>query len=222
MERYVPAAGIGALNRFYDLGIAAVMREPTWRPLLVNEVAAVEPRFVVDVGCGTGTLTTKLVAEGRKVVGVDGDPSVLTLARRKKDADRVAWRVGLSDHLPLSDGVVDALVMSLLLHHLSTHLKKATLTEAHRVLRPGGLLLVADWGRAHDPVMRASYVGLQLLDGFANTADNVRGLVPGFMEEAGFTKPERLKRIRTAFGSFELLRATKSTSAALTTGPSTS
>jgi SAM-dependent methyltransferase len=219
MERYVPAAGIGALNRFYDLGIAAVMREPTWRPLLVREVSATKPTVVVDVGCGTGTLTTKLVADGRQVIGVDGDPGILTQAQRKKHADRVAWRVGLSDHLPLADGIADVVVMSLLLHHLTTRLKQLSLSEAHRVLRPGGRLLVADWGAAHDPMMRAGYLGLQLLDGFENTADNVRGLVPGFIESAGFTTPERLQRIRTVFGSFEVLSSAKSTSAALTSGP---
>lgn len=76
-----------------------------------------------------------------------------------------------------------------------------------RVLRPGGILFVADWGKPHGPGMRAAFFGLQLQDGFANTADHVRGLVPRYIADAGFTGVERIDRLRTVVGTFEILRA---------------
>jgi SAM-dependent methyltransferase len=148
--RYVPAAGRAAFTGLYDAVVAATMRERRWRAELVRRAAGVAPPGgrIVDVGAGTGTLAIAL-AGGRpdaEVVAVDRDPAALRIARRKRGAERVVWRDGLADALPLDDGCADAAVMSLLLHHLDRAGKLAALREARRVLRPGGTLLVADWG----------------------------------------------------------------------------
>ena len=113
--RYVPAAGIDALTGVYDVGVRLTMREGRWRRLIVDEIAAVEPRIVVDVGCGTGTLTIAAADELResRVVGLDGDRKVLDLARRKDGSERVEWVEGLADELPFGDGEVDALMTTL-------------------------------------------------------------------------------------------------------------
>ena len=83
--RYVPAAGIDALTGVYDVGVRLTMREGRWRRLIVDEIATTDPRVVLDVGCGTGTLTIAAADELReaRVVGLDGDRKVLDLARRK-------------------------------------------------------------------------------------------------------------------------------------------
>ncbi|MHB1242982.1 MAG: class I SAM-dependent methyltransferase, partial [Gaiellaceae bacterium] len=96
---------------------------------------------------------------------------------------------------------------SLLFHHLTLDGKRATLAEARRVLRPGGELHIADWGRPHDPLMRAAFLPVQLLDGFATTADNVRGALPALVAAAGFDPVRETRRRRTAFGTLTFLRA---------------
>jgi ubiquinone/menaquinone biosynthesis C-methylase UbiE len=208
--RYVPAAGRESLTRFYDLGIRLTMREKTWRPALADAVAVGEPATVVDVGCGTGTLTLAIAARTTaQVFGVDGDPAILALAGEKVGAGGVQWREAYADRLPFDDASVDRVVTSLVLHHLAPETKAAALAEMHRVLRPGGLLFVADWGKPHGPGTRAAFFALQLLDGFANTADHARGLLPRYVADAGFTDVERLDRLRTIAGSFEILRATR-------------
>lgn len=205
-ERYVPAAGIESLTRFYDLGVRLTMRERRWRPRLIQRIVSEEPRVVVDMGCGTGTLTIPLAEEtGARVIGVDGDPKILGHARRKSGANRVEWHEGLADDLPLGDAEADVVVSSLVFHHLPRRTKCAALAEAHRVLRPGGLLLIADWGEPHDRAMRAAFFALQCLDGFENTEDNRRGLLPHLIEEAGFEPPTRTQRLRTVVGTFEVL-----------------
>jgi ubiquinone/menaquinone biosynthesis C-methylase UbiE len=212
-ERYVPAAGRASLTRAYDTVLALTMRERRWRPALAAAVVAgVEPGgVVVDVGSGTGTLAIALAAARPdvEVIGVDGDPEVRALAARKPGAERVGWRDGLAGSLPLDDASADRVVMSLLLHHLAPDGKRAALGEARRVLRPGGSLHIADWGRPRDPLTRLGFLALQLVDGFEGTRDHAAGRLPAFVAGAGFAAPEVARRLRTVWGSLELLRATR-------------
>jgi len=142
-------------------------------------------------------------------VFVGSDPDALALALGKPGAARVSWSEGLATSLPLPDTGADAVVMSLLLHHLAPAAKRAALAEAARVLQPGGRLHIADWGRPHDPLMRAAFFVLQLADGFEGTRDHAAGLLPRLVAEAGFGDVTRTDRLRTAWGSLDLLAATK-------------
>jgi ubiquinone/menaquinone biosynthesis C-methylase UbiE len=208
--RYVPAAGRESLTKFYDLGIKITMREGAWRSALAEAVTAGAPATIVDIGCGTGTLTLAIAARTTaKVVGIDGDAKILALARKKSGAEAIDWREAYADRLPLDDASVDRVVTSLVLHHLAPETKVAALNEMFRVLRPGGGLFVADWGKPHGPATRAAFFGLQLLDGFANTGDHARGLIPRYIGDAGFVDIARIDRLRTIAGTFEILRATR-------------
>jgi SAM-dependent methyltransferase len=208
-ERYVPAAGRRALTRLYDPAVALTMREATFRGRLRDQVldGLAAGGSVADVGCGTGTLAIALAASGAQVIGVDGDPEVLALAQAKPGADAVQWRKGPATALPLAGGTVDRVVMSLLLHHLDAGAKRAALAEAVRVLRPGGRLHVADWGRPRDPLMRAAAWALARIDGPEGLREHVDGALPGLLADAGFVAVGVHDRLRTAWGSLELLSA---------------
>jgi SAM-dependent methyltransferase len=142
-----------------------------------------------------------------RVIGVDGDPQILEIARAKAGSERVDLRCGDATALPLEDGTAAAVVCSLLLHHLAPHAKAQALREARRVLRPGGTLNVADWGRPADPVAAAGFAVLQLIDGREGMRDHGAGRLPALIEAAGFETPTRAARLRTPFGTLELLRA---------------
>jgi ubiquinone/menaquinone biosynthesis C-methylase UbiE len=212
-DRYVPAAGRAAFTGAYDAVLALTMRERRWRPALTEAVLAGLPASgtVVDVGSGTGTLAIALAAArpDAQVIGVDGDERVQALARRKRGAARVQWRHGLAGELPLPDGSADRVVMSLLLHHLGPDGKQAALTEARRVLRAGGRLHIADWGRPAGAAMRAAFFALQLIDGFDGTRDHAAGRLPQFVADAGFADVSTHRRLRTAWGSLELLQGVR-------------
>jgi ubiquinone/menaquinone biosynthesis C-methylase UbiE len=208
---FVPAAGRAGLTRFYDATIALTMREQLFRGLLADQVLSGLPDGgrIADVGAGTGTLAIALAraAPTATIDGIDTDPEILAIARAKDDAEKVTWTEGPAARLPLADADCDRVVISLVLHHLDAAAKRAALAEAHRVLRVGGRLHVADWGPAQDPLMRSTFFVLQLIDGFAGTRDHVAGRLPELIEAAGFSALRRHNRLRTAWGSLELLSA---------------
>jgi ubiquinone/menaquinone biosynthesis C-methylase UbiE len=210
-ERYVPAAGRPIFTRLYDPVVRITMREGAWRPGLVDAVMDGHPRSVLEVGCGTGTLTVALeqAAPDTRLVGVDGDPEALGIARGKAaPGSSIEWVEGLAQELPFADGEFERVVTSLVIHHLVPESKRRALIEMRRVLTPGGRLHVADFGKPHDLLMRAIFrANVQTFDGMENTRDHAAGRLPAYIEEAGFTDVRVQKRLRTAAGSLELITA---------------
>jgi SAM-dependent methyltransferase len=98
---------------------------------------------VGDLGCGTGPLLPLLSSSVRQVIGVDGSDEMLAAARSRTSLlPNVDLRRGSLEALPIDDGTLDAAVMMLVLHHLPS--PAAALSEACRVLKPGGRLLIVD------------------------------------------------------------------------------
>jgi ubiquinone/menaquinone biosynthesis C-methylase UbiE len=197
--------------------IALTMRERTFRAALITAVLAdPAPRVVLDVGCGTGTLAVQLAKSDPcvRVLGIDGDEQVLARARRKAErfVERVRFEFGLADAVPPADATVDVAIASLLLHHLPGEEKLRALEEARRVLVPGGRMVIADWGRPRDPLMRAGFLTLRVLDGFENTRDHAAGRLPSLIQRTGFEAVRVQQRWRTVWGSLELITAEMSPS----------
>ena len=166
---------------------------------------------VLDLGCGTATLTlmVKSAHPEAEIVGLDGDPKVLALAQAKADRQGLEIQLdqGLSTDLPYEDGEFDRVVTSLLFHHLTSDSKVRTMHEVFRVLKPGGELHVADFGKPQNSIMRALFYLVQLLDGFETTRDNVRGALPALIAAAGFEAVERRDEIATPVGTITLYAA---------------
>lgn len=207
--RYVPATRWRVFTRLYDPVLALVMRERIFRSLMRQRVGAGLPEggTAVDVGCGTGTFAIGLAAEREdaKTIGVDGDPEILARARDKPGAGAVEWVDGLAQEIPLADGSADVVTMSLVLHHLLPEDKRRALAEAKRIVKPGGHLHVADFGRPRDPLVGTLFFVSQAIDGFDRTGDHRAGRLPQFVAEAGFGPVDRYGCFRTVAGSLDLL-----------------
>lgn len=138
----------------------------------------------VDLGCGTGTVLARMLERARGVIGVDGSPRMLELARRRfEDNPRVSLRIGDLEHLPLRDGEAQFACINMVLHHLS-HPREA-LPEIGRVLAPEGRLIVTDFEQHGNERMREEYGDLSL--GFSVEA------LSRWLAEARF-RIERLER----------------------------
>lgn len=211
-DRYVPAAGHSAFTRLYDPIMALSMRESSWRTALVERTNLDLPEggVAADVGSGTGTFAIELAAarHDSTVIGIDGDPESVAIAKSKPGSDRVRWDKGLATDLPLADDSVNVASMSLLLHHLSPEAKSSALVEVGRVLLPGGRLHVVDWGKP-DAITFAGFQLLRVLDGFVNTSEHARGEIPKLIDATGFEEVSVWRTLRTAWGSMEFISAEK-------------
>lgn len=219
-QQYIPALRFAWLTPAYDIVVRTTTREASVKTALIEQANIAAGQHVLDLGCGTGTLALwiKQRHPDAQVTGIDADPAVLKVAARKANRANVSIGLdpGFSFRLPYADASFDRVLSSLFFHHLTWTDKQRTARELARVLRPGGQLHVADWGRATGPVMRVAFVPVQLLDGLANTRDNVRGKLPALFDEAGFSGVTQTRTFSTVFGTLALYRAVKPVDAAPT------
>jgi ubiquinone/menaquinone biosynthesis C-methylase UbiE len=210
---FTPALGRVAPAKFFDV-VVALTRERLWRALAAMYVAPQPGEVIVDVGCGTGSLALLLsrVRPGAQIVGLDPDPEVLAVARRKADADTaVQWRVGMGDALVESLGAssVDTVVSSLVLHQCPLPMKRAVLASMFAVLKPGGRLVIADYGLQRTALMRLAFRIVQLADGKVDTQPNADGVLLVLMSEAGFSDVREAEVVSTVTGSISVYVARK-------------
>ncbi len=101
---------------------------------------------LLDIGTGTGRLLELAAPRARHALGVDASREMLALARARLSerglAERAAVRLADMYRLPIADASQEAVTMQMVLHYAED--PAAALAEAARVLKPGGLLLLAD------------------------------------------------------------------------------
>jgi ubiquinone/menaquinone biosynthesis C-methylase UbiE len=184
------------------------MREAAFKHRLIQQ-ANIQPGMkVLDLGCGTGTLTLMLkrAHSEAEITGMDGDPQVLDIARNKSRGTIIHWDEGLASSLLYPDSVFDRVVTCLVIHHLITDDKRRAFKEIYRVLKPQGELYVLDFGAPHSfiPSLMTKY--MRRLE---EAADNFDGLIPHFITEAGFGGVDEAEHFITIFGPLSTWRAVK-------------
>jgi ubiquinone/menaquinone biosynthesis C-methylase UbiE len=143
---------LGAVSRLQDVLAEAAASSPGCR--------------VLEIGCGTGAVTERLVARGARVTALDQNPAMLerAVARLAGSAPgAVTWMERTASEIDgLAQEEFDAVVASLVLSEMSRGERRFVLREAARRLRVGGLLVVGDevvprspWKRAVHKALRA-------------------------------------------------------------------
>ena len=187
---FIPALGYDFLTAYYDLAIKLTMPEKRFRSLLVEELNPQSGEKILEFGFGTGQnlLLVKQKEPKTDLVGLDIDPKVRDIAQHKisKNGFELPLDLYTGNTFPYSDAQFDKVYSSLVFHQLDAITKLHCLKEIYRVLKPNGYLLIGDWGKAQSRLMRGAFYAVQLLDGFKTTNDNVNGLMPNFISQAGF------------------------------------
>ena len=189
-KKFIPALGYDWLTGFYDLAIKFTMPEKRFRAKLIDELDPKDDEVILEFGFGTGQ--NIILAQQRnnsaKLTGVDIDPKVKSIAENKiKNLDfEIPLDLYDGKTFPYADNSFDKVFSSLVFHQLAKESKLTCLKEIYRVLKPNGQLTIGDWGQARSKTMRFLFYFVQILDGFKTTKDNVNGLLPYFIKEAGF------------------------------------
>ncbi|MGB9979552.1 class I SAM-dependent methyltransferase [Methanobacterium sp.] len=203
-NNYIPAFRYNWLTPFYDL-IMKLMRESTIKNDLVKSVSIKKNYKLLDLGCGTATLTIllKKTYPDVEIIGLDGDPKVLEIAKSKIKQEKldIPLDEGMSFELPYEDNSFDLVVSSLMFHHLTHENKIRTFKEILRVLRDDGKLYFVDFGKPHNTLMYLISLVMRHLE---ETSDNIDGLLPEMLLKVGFSKIEEIKKYSTIFGSVYL------------------
>ena len=155
---------------------------------------------ILDVGCGTGSLTIALAKHlvfPGIATGIDAAPRMIEIAKKKAERTKVpaSFQTGVAEALDFPDGSFDLVVNSMFTHHIDTELKRLAFAEMHRVLRPGGILVTADvdrpttfWGTVMGWGARYLLCQKELLD-------NLRGDLPELMKEAQFIQVQKVDHL---------------------------
>lgn len=115
-----------------------------WAPRIADAARLAASDDVLDVACGTGVVAREALARvgpGGSVTGLDRNPDMLAVAARVTPG--ITWREGMAEDLPFDDESFDAVLSQFGLMFFEDQV--AALTDMHRVLRPGGRLVVAVW-----------------------------------------------------------------------------
>lgn len=209
---FVPALGHDWLTPLYDV-VARLTGDRRFKRHLVTLARLAPGHAVLDLGCGTGTLA--LIAQAAcpqaRITGLDIDPRILAIARRKvaRAGAPIALCEGSATDPPFAAASFDRILTTLMLHHLTTAQKRAALAAVRRLLRPGGELHVADFGPPHNALMRLLSHTVHRVDGRDATRANLAGELPALLAEAGLRAVrESAPPWMTPFGSLAFTAAT--------------
>jgi ubiquinone/menaquinone biosynthesis C-methylase UbiE len=140
------AAGYDLLLWLLTLG-----RENEFRKRILRLAKLKPGESVLDVGCGTGTLAIaakRSVGPTGQVCGIDASPEMIARAGKKtmKPRVQVDFKIAMAESLPFPDAHFDAVLSTVMFHHLPGKLRRKCAGEIRRVLKPGGRVLVVDFG----------------------------------------------------------------------------
>jgi ubiquinone/menaquinone biosynthesis C-methylase UbiE len=183
MEKMVPS--YDSYMRKMTLGREHILRETT-----VNLAQVKAGDSLLEVGCGTGTLTLEAKRQAGpagKVFGIDLIPGMIEVSRRKaaQANQDITFQLGSMDDIPFPENQFDVVMCSFMIFHMSEATRRKGIAEIYRVLKPHGRLLVLDLALPTPPVQRAiarMFLGSML-------QHDLKVLLP-LMEASGFSELE--------------------------------
>ena len=190
----IPISGIS--SKLYDLCNNIGGFGEAFRKRIVDEASLKPGESVLDCGCGTGTLAVvakRQVGPKGRVCGIDISKDQLDVARKKikRENLEIEFCESSIDELPFPDHSFNAIFSTLMLHHVPREVKIGAFREMRRVLKPGGRIVIADFGPPKHAWGWVPYAPIMLMLWLASTTrDNLYNRLPELMSQAGLRVTE--------------------------------
>ena len=152
----------------------------SWKSLAEALLRLMPPMVIADLGAGEGAFALLLARRAKKIIAVDTSAKMIEVGRDqavRNGVKNIEFRLGDIEDLPIADLEVDLVFFSQSLHH-ALHPERA-LEEAHRVLAPGGRIVILDLARHRFEEAREIYADEWL--GFSEAE------LEAMLQKAGFT-----------------------------------
>ncbi len=177
-----PAIAKPLIHWFYDTYCSAGNLGKKFKQKIIKLAGIKNGDTVVDIGCGTGVLLIEAQKQfpQAKFIGFDPEQEASTIARKRMRRLSIPIVVleDWAEELWIADNSVDVALSTLVLHHLPTDAKIESLKEMHRILKPGGKVIISDFGPGG--------WGLFLFEHRGYLKDHRLGLIPEFLKKSGF------------------------------------
>ncbi len=159
-----------------------------------------EDESVLDVGCGTGSLTLAVAerAKGTRVTGVDLSEAYIAFARGRTEDGRIAFETADACALPYADGAFDRVMSMLVLNFVPD--APAAAAEMVRVTRPGGLVAAAVWD------LRGGFTVFRMFWDMAAALDPAAAEIRGRYFAGPYTRPGELAAAWTGLGLIDVVQ----------------
>ena len=211
-KKYIPALRFNFLTPLYDAVMKYLMHEDEFKNALIEQASIHPNQNVLDFGCGTATLTimAKIKNPNAKIIGIDIDENIIKISKEKISAMKLDIKTDTYDGntLTYENETFDRIISCLVMHHIPKDRKEATLKDLHRILKKGGELHIADFGKPGNIIMSAISFILQFLEP-STLKDNIAGRIPAELETAGFKSAKETAHYNTIFGTVALYSARK-------------
>jgi demethylmenaquinone methyltransferase/2-methoxy-6-polyprenyl-1,4-benzoquinol methylase len=139
----------------------ALGQDIIWRRVLAKSIQVLDGHLILDMATGTGEVAIEICKHNPKirVVGMDFSPAMLSIAWRKVRARNLEGRIHLSigdaRSLPLKNASFSAVTMAFGIRNIEE--RREVLSEFNRILKPGGQLLIMEFGYPDHPLLKRLY-----------------------------------------------------------------
>ena len=193
----MPAFHFRFLTPVYDFAVNITGFGKKFRQKVLTATPLPKSGNVLDIGCGTGTMTRLMARRvpSATIIGLDPDPQILVIARRKAQKEKLAivYVQGTAQRLPFPDRHFALVTSTLMFHHLKRDAKETMLREVHRVLKPKGKFVLTDFSKPkHFLLSPLAWLALWVEEG----RENVQGKIPAMLKTAGLRKVQTKERPR--------------------------
>jgi ubiquinone/menaquinone biosynthesis C-methylase UbiE len=194
MKQHSKGFSLDRMSNYYDL--LTFTERSKFRRKQIELMGIRKGEKILEVGCGTGTLSilSKIaVDETGNVEGTDIAPGMISLAKQKAEKAKlkIDFKVASINELPCPDNYFDLVISSLMFHHLPVEIKKEGLEEIYRVLKEDGRFFLCDFCSPHIltiPLMYFMFIWIP------STRFQLLGKLPKLIKECKFKNVELIKK----------------------------